>query len=167
MSVFLYSVHWRRVKTVWDVPYGFLIEVQVWLEVAGSAGSCAFGVRCVESCLRTMCQGVLRHTHMHMRRCCCDDLSSRFLSLCLQRLLELRCCMGIIGGKPKHSLFFVGFQGESHGVCLWCVMNHSTSVCLLFSLFRHADDQLIYLDPHYCQTAVDVQQDNFPLAVST
>lgn len=32
--------------------------------------------------------------------------------LCLQNILKLDCCIGIIGGKPKHSLYFVGFQGE-------------------------------------------------------
>lgn len=37
---------------------------------------------------------------------------------CVKRLLELQCCMGIIGGKPKHSLFFVGFQGESCDACV-------------------------------------------------
>lgn len=31
---------------------------------------------------------------------------------CLQNILKLDCCIGIIGGKPKHSLYFVGFQGE-------------------------------------------------------
>ncbi len=85
----------------------------------------------------------------------------------------MRCCMGIIGGKPKHSLFFLGFQGGSRDVCVCvcvCVFvmcNESLSVCV-FGVFcvLHADDQLIYLDPHYCQAAVDVQQDNFPLEVS-
>lgn len=30
-----------------------------------------------------------------------------------QNILKLDCCIGIIGGKPKHSLYFVGFQGEN------------------------------------------------------
>lgn len=53
----------------------------------------------------------------------------------LKNLLSNEYCIGIIGGRPKHSLYFVGFQ----------------------------EDKLIHLDPHYCQDMVDVTKEDFPV----
>ncbi|XP_034951718.1 cysteine protease ATG4D isoform X2 [Chelonus insularis] len=55
---------------------------------------------------------------------------------CLTALLQLDVCIGVIGGRPRHSLYFIGYQ----------------------------EDKLIHLDPHYCQEAVDIWKENFPLA---
>ncbi|XP_034035437.1 cysteine protease ATG4C [Thalassophryne amazonica] len=52
-----------------------------------------------------------------------------------KNILSLEYCIGIIGGKPTQACYFVGFQ----------------------------DDSLIYMDPHYCQSFVDVSSSDFPL----
>ncbi|XP_064625666.1 cysteine protease ATG4D-like [Lineus longissimus] len=54
---------------------------------------------------------------------------------CVQSLFALDSCIGIIGGRPKHSLYFVGWQG----------------------------DKLVHLDPHYCQDVVNMKKREFPL----
>ncbi|TRY91942.1 hypothetical protein DNTS_035443 [Danionella cerebrum] len=63
-----------------------------------------------------------------------EKINPEYLSL-VKAILSLEFCIGIIGGKPKQAYYFVGFQ----------------------------DDSLIYMDPHYCQSFVDVSTSDFPL----
>ncbi|KAI3389663.1 hypothetical protein SNEBB_001376 [Seison nebaliae] len=53
----------------------------------------------------------------------------------IQSILADSRSVGILGGRPRHSLYFVGFQKQ----------------------------KLIYLDPHICQTSVDMTKKSFPL----
>lgn len=63
-----------------------------------------------------------------------DTLNPIYTS-CIKALFRHKACIGIIGGRPKHSLYFVGYQ----------------------------DDKLIYLDPHNDQEAINAEQTDFPL----
>lgn len=63
-----------------------------------------------------------------------EKINPEYLSF-VKSILSLDYCIGIIGGKPKQAYYFVGFQ----------------------------DDSLIYMDPHYCQSFVDVSTSDFPL----
>ncbi|KAG8182587.1 hypothetical protein JTE90_021725 [Oedothorax gibbosus] len=62
-----------------------------------------------------------------------NDKINPFYIPCLKSLLEYKNCIGIIGGRPKHALYFIGYQ----------------------------DDKLIHMDPHACQPAIDVDRDDF------
>jgi cysteine protease ATG4 len=39
---------------------------------------------------------------------------------CVQGLFALDSCIGIIGGRPKHSLYFAGWQGKFLATFLYC-----------------------------------------------
>lgn len=63
-----------------------------------------------------------------------DKLNPLYIP-CLKFMLATENCVGIIGGRPKHSLYFTGFQ----------------------------DDNLIHLDPHLVQDHVNTFVHNFSL----
>lgn len=57
----------------------------------------------------------------------------------LKEALKLPQTVGIIGGSPRHAVYILGFQ----------------------------DDSFIDLDPHFCQTTVNVLERTFDLSVSS
>lgn len=57
----------------------------------------------------------------------------------LKSLLSLTYCVGIIGGRPNESLYFMGYQG--------------TLMCGRLDLI-HLGDNMVYLDPHYVQETI-------------
>ena len=81
-----------------------------------------------------------------------------------QELLKLQWSLGIIGGKPRHSLYFIGFQGMGRGGAEGG--GHIVpSVSPLCRVPPPADNFLLYMDPHYCQPFVDTTAASFPLEV--
>lgn len=119
-----------------------------------------------------------------LKKSCADlDLQSCFTSnhwnnddVFPQALLTLDHCIGIIGGRPRHSLYFVGFQGNfkklkeeevfKFGI-FWKLFSLSTILSKRIKLFSSTDDKMVCLDPHYCQSAVDMSSNSFPTEVIT
>ena len=91
---------------------------------------------------------------------------------CIKQLLQYNQCLGIIGGKPKHSVYFIGWQGRC---CYVIVMiedkKHEQVISAVFLFVIYCillcvtDDYLIYMDPHFCQDSVNVLERNFSLEV--
>lgn len=75
----------------------------------------------------------------------------------LKTFLTLPQSLGIIGGKPHSSFYFIGYQG--------IVFPLNLTLADLIKIAT-ADNNVLYMDPHFVQPAVNMEDPEFPLEVS-
>ena len=79
----------------------------------------------------------------------------------LKSCLSLKESAGIIGGKPNHAYYFMGFVGKTQlqfmvfRICIWFRL-----MGLVDIFFLLPENQLLYLDPHKTQPAVHMNFTN-------
>lgn len=66
---------------------------------------------------------------------------------CLTAVLTLENCIGIIGGRPKHSLYFVGFQGKMLlSFVTWCMLHplYTANTNTVFNSCESCNQRLVW-----------------------
>ena len=74
----------------------------------------------------------------------------------LFKILEFPQSVGIVGGRPKHSVYFIGYQG-SYLICIGLLSIFQVPIFHDF-IFKK-DANLIYLDPHVVQAAQTLEEE--------
>ena len=79
---------------------------------------------------------------------------------CIKKLFKSPYCIGIIGGRPKHSLYFVGVHDDK---LIYLGKKFAFFHIQIYANRPTVSLSIIRPDPHYCQDSVDTSKSNFPL----